>query len=246
MKSIILAAGKGERLLPLTKDRPKVCIELGDGTTILSRQIKTLCNHQKIDEIILGTGHGVDKVEELSSEVSGSCKTTFVYNPFYAVSGPLVTLWVVLNKIHDSGFMFMNGDTFFSDAVYAKIENLFSTSREGIFLLCSEVQEVEDDDVKVKLNKDNRIIEAAKNITDYDFISAGLMVVAGEKSSARFRNVLDKVAKREDFLKHNKTWHSFIKDLAEAGVDIEPLKVDKPEWQEVDIHSDLQNLQNSL
>ncbi len=246
MKTIILSAGKGERLLPLTKDRPKICIELGDGTTLLSRKTETLFRHPDIDEIFIGAGHCVEKIEEFAEEVRDSGNIKIIYNPFYAMSGPLVTLWVVLNKINDSGFIFMNGDTFYSDAVYSKIEFLFKSSQEGIYLLCSYVDEVDDDDVKVKLNENAKVSEAAKNITDFDTISGGLMVVKGERSSTIFREVLEKVSRRDDFLNHNKTWHSFIKDLAEEKVDVEPLIVEKSEWKEVDIHCDLQNLQSIL
>jgi len=246
MKAIILSAGKGERLLPLTKDRPKICVEFGDGTTLLSRQTERLFRQPDIDETIVGCGHCVEKVEEFVSDVGDRGNISVVYNPFYAVSGPLVTLWAVLNKINDSGFIFMNGDTFYSDMVYSKIGNLFTNCKEGIFLLCSHVEEVDSDDIKVKFKENNKVYEAAKNIVDYDAVSAGLMIVVGEKSSIVFREILEKMSRKEDFLNHNKTWHSFIKDLAEEKVSIEPLWVEKSEWFEVDIHRDFQNLQSIL
>ena len=140
----------------------------------------------------------------------------------------------------------MNGDTFYTDAVYTKVNELFSTVKEGIFLLCSRVDEVETDDVKIKFNDRNKIIEAAKNIKNYDGVSAGLMIVIGDNSSTVFRQALDKVSRRDDFLSHKKTWHSFIKDLADENIDIEPLMVDKSEWSEIDIHYDLHKLQRLL
>ena len=35
MKAIILAAGKGERLMPLTSDKPKSLLELKNGITVI-------------------------------------------------------------------------------------------------------------------------------------------------------------------------------------------------------------------
>ena len=39
MKAIILAAGKGERLMPLTSDKPKSLLELKNGITLLESQL---------------------------------------------------------------------------------------------------------------------------------------------------------------------------------------------------------------
>ena len=52
MKIIILAAGKGERLYPITKNTPKPLIDLGNGETLLERQLNYLSNSNVIDEII--------------------------------------------------------------------------------------------------------------------------------------------------------------------------------------------------
>ncbi len=246
MKTIILSAGKGVRLLPLTKDRPKILVELGDGTTLLSRQAEKFFKHPEVKEIIVGAGHCAEKVEEFAAGVKDKGEMSVVFNPFYGISGPLVTLWVVLNKIDDAGFMFINGDTLFSEAVYAEIANLFSASKEGIYLLCSHFTEAASDDIKVKLNERGKVVEAGKTVPNNNIVSAGLVIVRGKESSTAFRQVLDKVARREDFLNYDKTWHSFIKDLADAGIDIEPLMVAKSEWAEVDIHFDLQELQSLL
>jgi len=42
MRIIVLAAGKGERLYPLTKNTPKPLLDLGDGTTILEKQLESI------------------------------------------------------------------------------------------------------------------------------------------------------------------------------------------------------------
>ena len=61
MKAIILAAGLGHRLLPLTEDKPKCLIEFS-GKTLLDRLLKTfkICG---VNDIVLVTGHKSKKIE---------------------------------------------------------------------------------------------------------------------------------------------------------------------------------------
>jgi len=246
MKTIILSAGKGERLLPLTKDRPKILIELGDGSTLLSRQIDILLRYQEFTDIIIAAGHCADKIDEFVENSKNKKKLSVVYNPFYDTTGPLVTLWIVLNRINDTEFMFMNGDTLFNESVYLKIKDTTASRDEAIFLLCSESDKVISDDIKVQVSKDNKILEAGKNITNYDAVSAGLMIIKGKNSSSLFRNTLDRVSRRADFLSYMKTWHSFISDLSREKADIEPLLIRKTEWSEIDIHFELDELRYLL
>jgi choline kinase len=245
MKAIILSAGKGDRLFPLTKDRPKIIIELGDGTTMLSRQYDNFCNQNSINEIVIASGHCVQKVEEYMSRLNGDLLTSVVYNPFYSMSGPLVTLWVALNKVSDSDFLFLNGDTIFTQAVHSRINDLSASGSEGIYLFCSYKDDFSTDDVKLRITENN-IVEAGKNIESGNAISAGLMMIKGEEVSRLFRETLEAVARREDFLNYNKTWHSFINDLASAGIKVEPVLINTTDWIEVDLHFELEELQKIL
>ena len=246
MKTIILSAGKGERLLPLTKDRPKILVELGDGTTLLSRQCQSLLEREALGDIVIGGGHCAGKIDEFKDNSSYKDKLSVVYNPFYGVSGPLVTLWVVLNKVDDNDFMFMNGDTIFSTQVYDKIQTIISGEEEGIFLLCSRHEDKGDDDVKVLIDDKGCVTKAGKNVEGADHVSAGITLVKGESVSKLFREILEDVARTEDFLKYNKTWHSFLNDLSEQGVSVFPVEVEKKEWVEIDIHYELAALQDLI
>ena len=60
-KAIILAAGKGSRLLPLTKNKPKCLIQV-KGRSILSRQIN-LFEEMGASKIIVVTGHKHEKIK---------------------------------------------------------------------------------------------------------------------------------------------------------------------------------------
>jgi CTP:phosphocholine cytidylyltransferase-like protein len=76
-RAIILAAGKGERMLPLTKSTPKPLIEVL-GQPIIEHTIEIL--HQKnIFEIYIVVGYLSEKFNYLSEKYN----VTLVKNPLY-------------------------------------------------------------------------------------------------------------------------------------------------------------------
>lgn len=62
MKALVLCAGKGERMLPLTKDIPKPMIPI-KGKPIL-QYITELCKKNGINEILINTSYKADKIKE--------------------------------------------------------------------------------------------------------------------------------------------------------------------------------------
>ena len=109
MKAIILSAGQGRRLLPLTEVTPKCCLRPGE-LSILEWQIREL-SAAGVDEVVVVTGFGHEKVEEIVKRVKGIRART-LYNPFYAQSDNLGTCWIAREEM-DGPFVLINGDTLF-------------------------------------------------------------------------------------------------------------------------------------
>ena len=64
-KAIILSAGKGSRLLPLTADRPKCLIELS-GRSLLEWQLDALAE-AGLREVVVVTGFRDDLVDAVAA-----------------------------------------------------------------------------------------------------------------------------------------------------------------------------------
>jgi NDP-sugar pyrophosphorylase family protein len=58
--AVILVAGVGSRLRPITDDRPKALVDL-DGETILGRAIRLLAEYG-VRKVVLATGYREDAV----------------------------------------------------------------------------------------------------------------------------------------------------------------------------------------
>jgi choline kinase len=92
-KAVILSAGKGSRLLPLTAKRPKCLIELS-GRSLLEWQLDAL-QGAGIRDIVVVTGFGDDLVEAVVAARTGA-RTLF--NPFYHVADNLGSVWMARSE----------------------------------------------------------------------------------------------------------------------------------------------------
>lgn len=78
MQAVILAAGEGKRLWPLTEDRPKPMVLVG-GRPILEHALETL--PEEIDEIILVVGYKQEKIKEYFGDEWQGRRLTYVHQP---------------------------------------------------------------------------------------------------------------------------------------------------------------------
>lgn len=162
MKAIILSAGQGSRLLPLTESVPKCCLAL-DGKPLLHHQVESLAANG-VDEIVVVTGFNHQLVEDVVGKIKipGVAVRT-LYNPFYAVSDNLGTTWIARKEMR-SPFLLVNGDTLFEESTLAQL--LTSERIYPITLAVDRKGQYDDDDMKIsadgeqlkrvgkKLNKD--------------------------------------------------------------------------------------------
>ena len=96
MNAIILAAGMGTRLRPLTDDIPKCLVEV-NGIPMVERQI-LLLQERGILDITLVAGYRKDKLEYLERKYN----VHIVLNETYEQYNNLYSLYLVLNKFADT------------------------------------------------------------------------------------------------------------------------------------------------
>src|SRR4030065_460360 len=109
VKAIILSAGQGRRLLPLTENTPKCLLPVSD-TPVLTWQIDALLA-VGIDEITIVAGFQVSLIEALLQQrYANYPKIKILFNPFFEVADNLASCWIA-RTIMDSDFLLLNGDT---------------------------------------------------------------------------------------------------------------------------------------
>src|SRR3546814_596771 len=119
MKALILSAGQGSRLLPLTESRPKCLIELS-GRSLLEWQLLAL-SRAGLDEVVIFTGFAAEQVEaRLALPTPSGMRVRTVFNPFYNVSDNLATCWLVREELRGGG-MILNGDTLIEPEIARRV-----------------------------------------------------------------------------------------------------------------------------
>lgn len=110
---IILAAGKGRNLQPLTLKYPKTSFRLDEHTTVLQRMVRSIRRYDKNAEIVVVVGYLSDMVrKELSDD---NCK--FVENPFYEVTNSISSVWFARQYLERENVTIVHGDVVFNDEI---------------------------------------------------------------------------------------------------------------------------------
>lgn len=149
MKAILLAAGHGSRLLPLTLSAPKCLVPVG-GRAILDHQLDA-CAAAGIEAAVVVGGYRIEQVAEhlasRSQGMGGAIATSLVFNPFWAAASSIGSVWAARDHLRGP-FALMNGDTLFDPDVVA---HAVSDRRRGVRLVVDRLGTVEEDDMLVEV-----------------------------------------------------------------------------------------------
>ncbi|MCW3488833.1 NTP transferase domain-containing protein [Dethiobacter alkaliphilus] len=244
---IVLLAGEGRRLRPLTNDRPKGLLNCNDGTTIFSHLIRAVADYNWNVNVIPVIGHCWSKVHEEINSMTSLVNFNCVNNPFYATAGPLVSLWLGVMQAKSERVIIANGDTLIRSSLVKEIvpwmydKGIQSESEIGICV--SHTDEFEEDDMKILLDEKGVFKEAGKEIVPRTGVlkSAGVICLRNDSSKNDFRNKLDGLLMNEAFLKKNYHWHKLLNVLSESFY-VDLIRVDKNSWHEVDTIVDLKSM----
>ncbi len=243
IRIIILAAGKGTRAMPLTRNTPKSLLDVGKGVTLLEKQLENIQKSKVIEEVVLVIGHLAEQIEaKIKMHKEDGLKITTIFNPFYDVSNNLISLWFANPKMDDD-FIIANGDNIFDYDVFSDLVN---KNEEGIFLTINRKDEYVEGDMKVNM-KGNDIVRVSKeiDIKKADCESVGLVLIRGEKYRQIFKDNLEILVRNKEYT--NKFWLEVFNLMASKGIEIKSFEIDgKTKWREVDFHLDLDEAKKLL
>lgn len=237
MKAVILSAGQGKRLLPLTEELPKCLLPLGLRHTLLSWQLSQLAD-AGVAEAVVVTGFEADRVEsELARQAYLPARS--LYNPFYELSDNLGSVWCALGEF-DADTILLNGDTLFASRVPAR---LMAAPPAPITMTISRKPRYDADDMKVRL--DGTAVQAVGKSLDVDSIQAesiGMTLLRGEGVET-FRSAVARWMRRSDA---RRLWYLSVLDALARETRVSSCTAAQDEWCEVDFPADVPHARRAI
>lgn len=116
--ALLLAAGTGRRLMPLTSCSPK-CLTLVNGRSFLERLVINLIK-QGFKRLVVVTGYQEHFIREFLTAFSENLTIEFIYSPSYKTTNNIYSLWLTRDSINEP-FMLVEGDLIFDVALLDKM-----------------------------------------------------------------------------------------------------------------------------
>jgi choline kinase len=238
MKAIILSAGQGSRLLPLTQDRPKCLLPIGPHH-LLEWQVRAIAA-AGIKDIAVVIGFKAELMEaELARLSKLGPKITPIFNPFYKVADNTGSCWLAREAM-EGDFLLVNGDTLFERALLAKV---LGSPNAPITVTVDRKPAYDEDDMKVQ-EQGGRLLAIGKKLPleTVNAESIGMLLFRGE-GPGLFRKAVEATMRTPDGAKvwYLQVIHALAQRQAIATADISGMQ-----WGEVDFLPDLDKVREMV
>lgn len=227
MKAVILAAGLGSRLRPITNDVPK-CMVPVNGIKIIDKQIDNLLSNG-IEEIYVVNGY---KANVLSEHLKKNYpKVKLISNPRYFETNNMYSLYLTGQYVKGEEFVLMNADVYFDSNI---IKGLLEGKNESK-IACDRFRYLEES-MKITVVDGDRITHISKKISESDYYAVSIDVyrISTDDSKVLFTEIENTIIR----LREENSWTEVALDNIFDQTHFKPYVI-KGRWYEIDNHDDL-------
>ena len=226
MKALILAAGLGTRLSPITNDRPKSLVPV-NGQPIILKQIDNL-HKNGITDITVVSGYKANILEEKIHALYPEIR--IIESVDYATTNNMYSAYLAHEVMENSDFLMMNADVFYDASVVTALLNF-----EAPNAIVTDIGNYLEESMKV-VEENGRLVKISKSIEKADALGASIDVY--KFSSDAGKKFFGKCAEYIETKKELKMWsevalNDILKDVEFRAC---PLV---GRWLEIDNHDDL-------
>ena len=237
-KAVILAAGLGSRIRPLTDGCPKTLLTVGD-MTILGRMLTTL-RSRGIEDVVIVVGYLGQKIDAFVSEHFGDMNIELVTNSRYDETNTGYSLMLAEAFIGGAAFVKFDGDVVFDEEILKRL----LAGVDGNYLCIDRNIQLDAEEVKVSLADGSRVALVSKSLAPAEAIgeSIGIELINASTSHilfAELRAMMDDPANLQDY------YEAAYERLIADGFPFHAVDITGLAWTEIDTRQDY-DLANQL
>ena len=229
--ALLLAAGSGNRLQPLTDSIPKCLIEI-NGRPILERLIDNLCDNG-FKRLVIVVGYMDHCIRRFVNEYAGDLTIEFITNPLYQTTNNIYSLWLARNKIQEL-FLLVESDLVFESS---QLEGLLYPNKIAI----SRMQPWMNG-TTITIDSLNRVQAFGMGGNGYTEITRYKTVNIYSLSDSTWRKVVERLELHISSGKVNEYYEVVFKEMiADGSLSMDGVFFDPERWYEIDTPADLAN-----
>lgn len=231
--AVILVAGIGSRLRPITDDRPKALVDLG-GETILGRTVRLLASYG-VRKVVLATGYREDAVK--AAMHGAPVVVEYCRNPEFDRTQNSVSLALCRDALGTDAFFKLDGDVVFQRQVLERLDA--SSAALSVAVDAGRMLDAEAMKVTLSTPRSATIGAFGKGIplSQSAGESIGIERISSELSPVLFDALQRAIAGGETGLYYEDVYSRLI---AGGAVRAEAVAVADLPWTEVDDFTDLE------
>ncbi len=227
--AVLLAAGTGTRLQPLTLDAPKCLTEVG-GIPILQRLIENL-REQGFKRLVIVTGHLGDRIEEYLELHAADLQIDYVFNPDYRTTNNIYSLWLARTQIREP-FLLVESDLVFETSM---LDNMLEPNKMAVSIMLPWMN-----GTTIEMNSENRVIAFNKGEDICDYASQYKTVNIYSISLKSWRKIEQQLGRYVSEGKLNDYYEVVLAEMVTNGsLAFDAVLFDAGRWYEIDTRADL-------
>ncbi len=160
VKAVLLAAGVGSRIRPLTDNSPKSLLDVA-GKSILQRMLENVAA-VGITEVVVITGYLEDQIKDFISKNFPNLHVVFKRNDKYEETNTGYSLLLTREFVEGSDFVKFDADVIFEEEILKKLLK----SRNSALCIDRNIN-LEAEEVKVITDKNGHVLEVGKKLDQH-------------------------------------------------------------------------------
>jgi choline kinase len=229
--AVILAAGVGSRLSPLTDTSAKCLLSVG-GSIILERMIRN-CLSCGISQFVIVLGHRADEIKQFVDKTFRGIRCTYVINERYRDTNTGYSLMLAASAIGISEFIKFDADVVFDVKI---LRQLMDSALPNVLCIDRNIA-LADEEVKVIADDQMRVIDIGKSVDPETALGESIGIekisnISGPLLFAELTQMMESKAHAQDY------YEAAYERLVGKGIPFHAIDITGLDWTEIDTVED--------